>query len=46
MSPTGNGDEVRFLPCGHEVKNGGSIVESKDYQPDKGTIVYLNGGEI
>jgi hypothetical protein len=43
MSPTEAWNEVPFFPTWHT--SGGSIVESKDYQPsDKGTIVYLNGG--
>jgi predicted enzyme related to lactoylglutathione lyase len=47
MSPTeAMGMKSAFFPA-DEVKNWGSIIENKDYQPsDKGTIVYPNGGEI
>jgi predicted enzyme related to lactoylglutathione lyase len=47
MSPTeALGMKSAFFPADMKQGIGGSIVESKDYQPsDKVTIVYLNGGD-
>lgn len=47
MQPTeAMGMKSAFFPADMEHGIGGSIVESKEYQPsDKGTLVYLNGGD-
>ncbi|MFV8327867.1 VOC family protein [Flavobacterium sp. ZS1P14] len=40
------GMKSAFFPADMEHGIGGSLVESKEYQPaDKGTLVYLNGGD-
>ena len=40
------GMKSAFFPADMKHGIGGSIVENKEYQPsDKGTLVYLNGGE-
>ncbi len=40
------GMKSAFFPADMQNGIGGSIVESKEHQPaDKGTLVYLNGGD-